>query len=209
MTVTVDAELIEAGNRAVKAGRADSLSSWVNDALVEREERERRLRGLAAAVAAYEREHGVITDDELLAQERADQKTRDRRPWAQPTKRGLAPRAPQGGLSWPVKLVLDSGALIALERNDRSMWRRIKAAVRGGVVPVTHGGVVGQVWRGHGSRQARLAEALAGIDIRPLDGSLGRAAGALLGATKQRDVIEAALVLLAHDGDRILTSRPG
>ena len=75
MTVTVDVELIEAGNRAVKAGRADSLSSWVNDALVEREERERRLRGLAAAVAAYEREHGVITDDELLAQERADQKT--------------------------------------------------------------------------------------------------------------------------------------
>ena len=107
-----------------------------------------------------------------------------------------------------MKLVLDSGALIALERNDRSMWRRIKAALRGGVVPVTHGGVVGQVWRGRGSRQARLAEALAGIDIRPLDGSLGRAAGALLDASKQRDVIEAALVLLAHDSDRILTSDP-
>jgi hypothetical protein len=74
MTVTVDAELVEAGNRAVKAGRADSLSSWVNDALVEREARERRLRGMAEAIAAYEREHGVITEDELLAQERADQK---------------------------------------------------------------------------------------------------------------------------------------
>jgi Arc/MetJ-type ribon-helix-helix transcriptional regulator len=74
MTVTVDAELIAAGDRAVKAGRADSLSSWVNDALAEREERERRLRGLASAIAAYESEHGVITDDELLAQQRADQK---------------------------------------------------------------------------------------------------------------------------------------
>src|SRR3954471_12782342 len=72
MTVTVDAELIEAGNRAVKAGRAESLSSWVNDALAEREARERRLRGMAEAIAAYEREHGVITDHEMLAQERAD-----------------------------------------------------------------------------------------------------------------------------------------
>ena len=74
MTITVDAELVEAGNRAVKAGRADSLSSWVNDALAERELRDRRLSGLAAAIAAYEREHGAFTDDELLAQERADQK---------------------------------------------------------------------------------------------------------------------------------------
>jgi hypothetical protein len=74
MTVTVDAELVQAGNRAVKEGRADSLSSWVNDALAERELRDRRLRGMAEAIAAYEREHGVITDEELLAQERADQK---------------------------------------------------------------------------------------------------------------------------------------
>ena len=75
MTVTVDAELVDAGNRAVKAGRAESLSSWVNDALAAREAHERRLRGMAEAIAAYEREHGVITEDELLAQERADQKS--------------------------------------------------------------------------------------------------------------------------------------
>ena len=31
MTVTVDAELVEAGNRAVKAGRVESLSSWINN----------------------------------------------------------------------------------------------------------------------------------------------------------------------------------
>ena len=74
MTVTVDAELVDAGNRAVKAGRAESLSSWVNDALAAREAHERRLRGMAEAIAAYEREHGIIAEDELLAQERADQK---------------------------------------------------------------------------------------------------------------------------------------
>jgi hypothetical protein len=105
-----------------------------------------------------------------------------------------------------MKLVLDSGALIALERNDRQMWRRFKGAFRAGVVAVTHGGVVGQVWRGDGSRQARLAQALASTDVRPLNEGLGRASGALLAVTRQRDVIDAALVLLAHDGDRIFTS---
>jgi hypothetical protein len=107
-----------------------------------------------------------------------------------------------------MRLVLDSGALIALERNDKSMWLRYRAAKHSGVVPVTHGGVVGQAWRGHGSRQALLALALADIEVRPLDEALGRAAGALLGATNQQDVVDAALVLLAHDGDRIVTSDP-
>lgn len=105
-------------------------------------------------------------------------------------------------------LVLDSGALIALERNDRAMWRRIKAAQLAGHVPVSHGGVVGQAWRGQGPRQALLARALAGIEIRPLDETLGRAAGELLGLARRRDVIDAALVLLARDGDHIVTSDP-
>jgi len=44
-----------------------------NEEMTEREAREQRLRGMAEAIAAYEREHGVITDDELLAQERSDE----------------------------------------------------------------------------------------------------------------------------------------
>jgi hypothetical protein len=107
-----------------------------------------------------------------------------------------------------VKLVLDSGALVALERNDRAMWRRMKAAHSTGNVPVSHGGVVGQVWRGGGPRQALLAKALAGIEVRPLDDALGRAAGELLAATRQRDVIDAALVFLAADGDHVVTADP-
>jgi hypothetical protein len=107
-----------------------------------------------------------------------------------------------------VKLVLDSGALIALERNDRAMWRRYKAAHLAAEVPVSHGGVVGQVWRGRGARQALLAKALAGVEIRPLDAELGRAAGELLALANGRDVIDAALTLLADDGDFILTSDP-
>lgn len=107
-----------------------------------------------------------------------------------------------------MKLVLDSGALLALERNDRPMWRRFKAALLAGRVPVTHGGVVGQAWRGRGSRQALLAKALAGVEVRPLDQALGRSAGELLAATRGADVIDAALTLLAGDGDHIITSDP-
>lgn len=101
-------------------------------------------------------------------------------------------------------LVLDAGALIALDRNERPMWTRLKALEQSGDVPVTHGGVVGQVWRG-GPRQARLAAALAGIEVRPLDTHLGRAAGELLAATGLADVVDAALALLAMDGDDIVT----
>lgn len=101
-------------------------------------------------------------------------------------------------------LVLDSGALIALERNERPMWTRLKAAQMAGELPVTHAGVLGQVWRG-GSRQARLSRALDGVDVRALDEHLGRAAGELLGATGLSDVIDAAVVLLSTDGDEIIT----
>jgi Arc/MetJ-type ribon-helix-helix transcriptional regulator len=73
LTVTVDAELVKAGNRAVKAGRAESLSGWVNDALAEREAKERRLQAMAEAIAAYEAEFGPIGPEELAAQQRADE----------------------------------------------------------------------------------------------------------------------------------------
>jgi hypothetical protein len=105
-----------------------------------------------------------------------------------------------------MKLVLDNGALIALERNDRAMWRRLKAAQLAGDVPITHGGVVGQAWRGRRPRQALLARALAGVDVRALDDALGRAAGELLALSKGSDVIDAALVLLADHQDLIVTS---
>jgi hypothetical protein len=105
-------------------------------------------------------------------------------------------------------MVLDCGALLALEANDRAMWRRYKCARLAGFPPVSHGGVVGQAWRSGGPRQALLATALSGIDIRPLDDTLGRKAGALLGQAAAADVIDAAVVLLAEDGDEIVTSDP-
>jgi len=70
---------------------------------------------------------------------------------------------------------------------------------------VTHGGIVGQVWRG-GARQAQLARALAMTVVVHLDDELGRRSGTLLARTGGDDVLDAALVLLAQDGDTILTS---
>lgn len=102
-------------------------------------------------------------------------------------------------------LVLDSGAMIALERDERPMWARLKGALVAGEVPVTHAGVLGQVWRG-GPRQARLSRALDGVDVRPLDDPLGRGTGELLGVTGLSDVIDAALVLLSSEGDEIITA---
>jgi hypothetical protein len=72
LTVTVDPDLVAAGNKAVAEGRADSLSGWVNSALVDRAARDRRLEGLASAIADYEAEYGEITDEEMAAVKRAD-----------------------------------------------------------------------------------------------------------------------------------------
>jgi Arc/MetJ-type ribon-helix-helix transcriptional regulator len=74
LTVTVDHQLVEAGNEAVSEGRAGSLSAWVNLALAERAAKDRRLRALGDAVAAYEAEFGVITAGEIAAQQIADRR---------------------------------------------------------------------------------------------------------------------------------------
>jgi hypothetical protein len=104
------------------------------------------------------------------------------------------------------RMLLDAGPLIALDRNERAMWKRLVGARRDGTPLVTHVGVVAQVWRGR--RQARLAQALRAIKVTSLDASLGRAIGELLGASRTDDVVDASLVILSQTGDRIYTSDP-
>jgi hypothetical protein len=105
-----------------------------------------------------------------------------------------------------VSLVLDAGAFVAVERGDRHVVALIKLEGMAGRTPVTHGGVLGQVWRGGAGRQAPLARLLPGVKIEPLDAVMGRRAGVLLGNAGVSDVIDAAVVLLAEDGDSVLTS---
>lgn len=103
-------------------------------------------------------------------------------------------------------LILDAGAFVGLERDDRAMWRRLKAALLVASPPVTHGGVVAQVWRGGAGRQVLLARALASVDVAGVDEELGRAAGLLLGRARMTDAIDAAVVALASEDDQIVTS---
>ncbi len=72
LTVTVDPQLIEAGQRAVESGQSDSVSGWVSAALEEKIRRDRKLVLLAAAVADYEKDFGPISAEEIAAQRRAD-----------------------------------------------------------------------------------------------------------------------------------------
>ncbi|HVM52101.1 MAG TPA: hypothetical protein VM262_02790 [Acidimicrobiales bacterium] len=72
LTVTVDPELIEAGQRAVESGHAESVSGWVSAALDDKIRRDRKLALLSGAVADYEHEFGEITAEEIHAQQRTD-----------------------------------------------------------------------------------------------------------------------------------------
>lgn len=67
LSASVDSDLIEAAEEAVRLGRASSVSAWVNDALRLKLAHERRLQALAAFVRDYESQHGEITVDEVRA----------------------------------------------------------------------------------------------------------------------------------------------
>jgi hypothetical protein len=103
-------------------------------------------------------------------------------------------------------LVLDAGALVAVERNDRDVHKQIRDAQRIGVPVRTNAMAVAQVWRGGRGRQARLAKVLRGVEIEPIIREDGLRAGELLGTTRLKDAVDASVALLALPGDRILTS---
>jgi hypothetical protein len=103
-------------------------------------------------------------------------------------------------------LLLDAGAFTAVERGDRNVVALIKRELNLGRPPLTHGAVLGQIWRGGSGRQAVVARLLRGVEVAPVDDVLGRRAGLLLRSAKTHDVVDAALVVLACDGDEILTS---
>lgn len=105
-------------------------------------------------------------------------------------------------------LVLDAGAFLAVERGDRDVVALVKRECLAGRLPMTNGAVVAQVWRGGDGRQANVARLLAGINVVAVDDTLGRRVGVLLARAGKTDVVDAAVVCLASDGDDILTSDP-
>lgn len=106
-----------------------------------------------------------------------------------------------------MNLVLDAGALIALDRDDRRVAGLIELGRRAAAGLVTTAPVVGQAWR-DGARQARLARALTMIDVRPVALGDAKDAGDLLRRVGGSDVVDALVALLALPGDQLLTSDP-
>ena len=105
-------------------------------------------------------------------------------------------------------IVFDAGALVGLDRGDRTLWSDLKAAALAGVDVAVPAAVVAQVWRGS-ARQARLSRALAGCEIASLD-DVARAAGELCGRAGTSDVVDASVAVVAASSgaNRLYTSDP-
>lgn len=110
------------------------------------------------------------------------------------------------GAQRPRPVVLDAGALIAIDRADRRVVRLLELADEVHVPA----GALGQAWR-NPARQVRLVRVMSadGIVIHPLDAASARAAGQLCAATASSDVIDASVVLIARVVDGVtVTSDP-
>jgi hypothetical protein len=105
-----------------------------------------------------------------------------------------------------MSVTLDAGALVALERNERSLWAALKlAAVQDEdvMVPST---VLAQVWRGTPT-QARLAAALKHCVVAPFDPS-AQAVGRLCGLARTHDIVDAHVAIVAAGSAALYTSDP-
>ncbi len=106
-----------------------------------------------------------------------------------------------------MSLVLDAGALLAVERGDRDTAAIIEVARREERAVVVPAGVVGQAWRGSG-RRARLARLLNARDVvvEALTDARARAAGVLCASAGTADVIDASVVLAARHHHAVVVS---
>jgi hypothetical protein len=93
-------------------------------------------------------------------------------------------------------IVLDAGALIALERNDREVWAMLRIATDDAQLVQVPAGAVAQAWR-DGRRQVPLTRALRHCDEVALDGAIARAAGLLCGKSKTADIVDASVAIAA------------
>ncbi len=104
-------------------------------------------------------------------------------------------------------IVLDAGALIALERNDRKLWAALKDAALSSTDVLVPSTVLAQVWRGTAT-QSRLSQALAHCVIVSFD-AVARAVGELCGRAKTNDICDAHVAVVTVTlGETLYTSDP-
>jgi hypothetical protein len=101
-----------------------------------------------------------------------------------------------------------TGALIAADRNDRTMWALHAGFLAEEAVVTVPAPAIAEAWRG-GSRQANLARLLALCEIEDLSYSQARQVGVLAGKAGHDDIVDVTVVegaLRRHDA--IITSNP-
>lgn len=101
--------------------------------------------------------------------------------------------------------VLDSGALIAIDKRDRRIGAMLRVLQRDRVPLHTSAAVVAQVWR-DGRRQANLARVLAGVEIAALDDVASKRVGELLRASRTSDLLDAHVALSVKPRGWVVTS---
>jgi hypothetical protein len=104
--------------------------------------------------------------------------------------------------------VLDTGALVGFERNDRRVVAIVSRALHHRDRLVVPAGVVAQAWR-DGSRQVRLARLLGSpvCEIVALDDRTARAVGQLCGVSGTADIVDASVALAGRQRSlRVVTS---
>jgi predicted nucleic acid-binding protein len=107
-----------------------------------------------------------------------------------------------------IPYLYDTGALIAVDNDDRHMWARHHMALEDGRDIHVPSVVVSQAWR-DSRRQVRLGRFLAGCSVEPVDLTVAKAAGLLCGTAGTADIVDATVVVMAATlGAVIWTSDP-
>ena len=92
-------------------------------------------------------------------------------------------------------VVYDTGVLIAADRSERRVWADHRARLEAGMVPLVPSPVVAQASRS--PKQVQLRRLLRGCEVVPFVEATAHLAGALLGKARTRDVVDAAVAVLA------------
>ncbi len=103
------------------------------------------------------------------------------------------------------RVIYDAGPLIAADRSERSFWAEHGRRLSRELIPIVPTVVVAQVSRSR--RQVQLRRLLAGCIIAALDEQTAHRIGELLAKSGTRDVVDAAVVVVATSlGADIVTS---
>lgn len=108
------------------------------------------------------------------------------------------------------RLILDSGAVIALSRNDQRARAALAAAWEAGVQVTIPSVVVAETVRGS-AKDAAVNRVIKSVgEVTSVDEGTGRMAGALLGTTRTNSTIDALVIATAIGlgGGVVLTGDP-